>query len=126
MQKLLDPGLNYSYEGTQNVNGINYDLVKITFEKGVGDVSDAYLLYINPQTNLVDQFLFTVQDFGITDPFIMKFEYEEIEGVKLPVKRKYTKSNWKGEVLEEPWNDEIMSDIKFHNGFKKSNFDKPQ
>lgn len=126
MQKLLDPGINYTYEGIKNVNGIDYELVRVGFNEGVGDVSDTYLLYINPNTNLVDQFLFSVMDFGVTEPFIMKVEYEEIEGAKLPSARKFTKANWEGEVLEDIWNDEIMTDIKFNNGFNKSDFDKPE
>ncbi len=125
MQKLLDPGINYSYEGTKMVNDIKYDLVRITFDTGVGDVSDTYLLYINPTSKLVDQFLFTLMDFNITDPYLMLVEYEQIDGIKLPVKRKLIKSNWKGDLLEDNWMLEIMSNIKFSNSFKKEDFDKP-
>ena len=125
MPKLLDPGINYSYEGKRKVDETEYDLVKITFEKGVGDVSDTYLVYINPETHLVDQFLFTVMDFNITEPFLMKVEYEEVDGLKLPVKRKATKSNWNGDIMEDVWLEEIMTDIKFNNGFQKSAFNKP-
>ncbi|MGI9534270.1 MAG: DUF6503 family protein, partial [Thermodesulfobacteriota bacterium] len=125
MPKLLDPGINYSYEGKRNVKDIEYDLVKISYESGIGDVSDTYLLYINPETHLVDQFLFTVLDFNITEPFLMKVKYEEIDGVKLPAKRRATQSNWNGEILEDVWIDEIMTDIEFNNGFKRSTFDKP-
>jgi len=125
MSKLLDPGLLYSYEGTRTVGDVEYDLVKINFEVGVGDVSDTYLLYINPRTHLVDQFLFTVMDFGMTTPFLMKVEYEEVAGVKLPAKRKYVASNWAGEVLKDQWSEEMMTDIKFNNGFSKTMFKKP-
>ena len=126
MHKLLDPGLNYIYEGTKNINDIEYDLVKISFDSGVGDASDTYLLYINPNKNLVDQFLFTVMDFNISEPYIMKLNYEEVDGVKLPVKRKYAKSNWDGDILEDSWGEEIMTDIKFNNNFKREDFDKPK
>ena len=102
MHKLLDPGLNYIYEGTKNINDIEYDLVKISFDSGVGDASDTYLLYINPNTNLVDQFLFTVMDFNISEPYIMKLNYEEVDG------------------------EEIMTNIKFNNNFKREDFDKPK
>ena len=125
MQKLQDPGIIYSYEGKRTVDDTEYDIVKISYEQGIGDVSDTYVLYINPQTHLVDRFLFTVMDFNITDPLIMTVEYEEIEGIKLPVKRKLTQSNWEGEIPNEVWVDEIMSEIKFNNGFKKSDFAKP-
>ncbi len=125
MAKLLDPGINYSYKGTRNLNDIEYELVKITFDEGVGDVSDTYLLYINPDTNLVDQFLFTVLDFGVTEPYLMKVGYKETDGVFLPARRIITKSNWNGELLEDPSIQEIMTDIKFKNGFRKQDFKKP-
>lgn len=124
MHKLLDPGLNYIYEGTKNINEIEYDLVKITFDSGVGDISDTYILYINTNTNLVDQFLFTVMDFNISEPYMMKVDYEQIDGVMLPVRRKYAKSNWNGDILEDSWGEEIMTDIKFSNNFKREDFDK--
>ena len=125
MPKLLDPGVNYSYEGKRKVDGIDYELVMITFGDDVGDTSDKYLLYINPETHLVDQFLFTVMAFDIKDPYLMKVEYEEVSGINLPVRKKLTKSNWKGEILEETWTEETMTDIKFNNGFNKSDFNKP-
>ncbi|NIP30073.1 MAG: hypothetical protein GTN59_05765, partial [Candidatus Dadabacteria bacterium] len=118
MQKLLDPGIIYTYGGKKTVNGIDYDTVKIEFESGVGDVSDTYLLYINRNTNLIDQFLFTVMNFNITEPYLMKLEYEEVNGLLLPAKRKLTKSNWNGDILEDSWTHEIMTEIKFNNNFK--------
>ncbi len=126
MQKLLDPGLTYSYERQKTVGDINYDLVKVSFDPGVGDVSDTYLLYINPHTKLVDQFLFTVMDFNVTEPYIMRVKYEELNGVLLPANRKLTKSNWNGDILGDDWTEEIMTDIKFNNGFRKEDFDKPE
>ncbi len=125
MFKLLDPGLNYEYNGTQNVNGADYDLVKIAFGEGIGDAQDTYVLYINPETKLVEQFLFTVMDFGIVEPFLMKVEYEEIQGLKLPAKRKYVKANWEGEPQNDEWTAEISTNIKFNNGFDRSMFEKP-
>ncbi|MEO0812117.1 MAG: hypothetical protein AAFY60_04575, partial [Myxococcota bacterium] len=52
MQKLADPGIQYSYEGKRGHQGVSYDLVKIGFESGIGEVQDAYVLYINPETHL--------------------------------------------------------------------------
>ncbi len=126
MHKLMDPGLSYAHKGTRTVDGIEYDLIEIGFNAGVGDVQDTYLLYINPKTRLVDQFLFTVLDFGRKDPLLMKVEYEEIDGVKLPAKRKYTPANWEGvPEKEDSWTDEISTNIKFNNGFKREMFEKP-
>ncbi len=125
MFKLLDPGLHYEYGGTKNVDGTDYDLVKITFGEEIGDVQDTYVLYINPETKLVDQFLFTVMDFSMAEPHLMQVEYEEVQGIKLPAKRKYVRANWDGEPQNDEWTAEISTNIKFNNGFDRSLFEKP-
>ncbi len=122
MQKLLDPGIIYTYEGKEKVNGIEYDLVQVTYEPGVGDVSDIYTLYINPETHLVDRFYFTVLDFGITDPILMEVEYKQFEGVKLPVVRKFNATVPDIGTMNI---EEIMTGLKFNNGLDKSLFDEP-
>jgi len=122
MQKLLDPGIIYSYKGKEKVEEVEYDLVQISYEPGIGDVSDTYTLYLNPETNLVDRFYFTVMDFGITDPILMKVEYEQFDSVKLPVKREFS-----AEVPQVGTMNivEIMSELKFNNSLDKTAFDKP-
>ena len=122
MPKLLDSGVNYRFAGMRQVDGVGYNVVEITFDDGIGDTSDKFVLYINSETHLVDQFLFTMTAFDITEPQLMKIEYQEISGVILPVKRRYTKSNWKGEIIDNNWTEEIMIDIKFNNGFNESSF----
>ena len=124
--KLLDPGIRYSYEGQREVDGKPYELVKVSFDAGVGDVADTYLLYVNPRSWRVDQFLFTVLDFGKTDPFLMEVEYERVEGVLLPVRRRYTTSDWSGRVSEDAeWTDEVSVGIRFANGFGSALFAPP-
>lgn len=125
MYKLLDPGINYDHKGARSVDGISYDLVEITFDKGVGDVQDTYLLYINPKTKLVDCFLFTVMDFNVTTPMLMLVEYETIDGLTLPVTRKFTRSNWQGEIVGDVWTEELMRDIKFNNSLARELFSPP-
>ncbi|MGB5683939.1 MAG: DUF6503 family protein [Polyangiales bacterium] len=124
--KLLDPGLQYEYAGRRKVGDTTYELVKVTFDAGVGDVSDTYLLYINPNSWRVDQFLFTVLDFGKTEPLLMMVEYERVDGVLLPTKRRYTASDWSGQSTEDAkWTDEISVGIRFGNGFDESLFARP-
>ena len=113
MFKLLDQGSYLHYKGKRSLNGIKYDLVELTYADGVGDVSDIYLLYVNPTTKLIDTFLFTVLDFGLTDPLIMEVEYQTVDGITLPLKRRYTKANWDGKVLDDQWTDEISFGVKF-------------
>lgn len=122
MQKLLDPGIKYAYKGTRSEKGVAYDLVEISFGEGVGDASDKYLLYVNPNTKLIDRFLFTVMSFNVTEPFMMEVEYETVEGIKLPTKRRYTKSNWDGKILDPNWTDELSTNIRFKNGFSTEMF----
>ncbi|CAM2070009.1 hypothetical protein SCOR_31835 [Sulfidibacter corallicola] len=121
MFKLLDPGMFYKYKGTQQIDGITYDLVEVGFETGIGDAQDTYVLYINPYTHIVDQFLFTVMDFGVKDPLLMRVKYQTVDGVMLPSVRHYTPSNWEAEPGDK-WMLEIMQDIKFNNGFKRATF----
>ena len=122
MQKLLDPGLQYEYVKEQTINNTTYDVIKVSFN--TSKPSDIYQLYINKETKLVDQFLFTVMDFGRTEPMLMIMEYEQVEDLLIPTKRKYKKSNWDAEVTEEPWILVNWTDIKFNNGLTKADFKK--
>ncbi len=126
MPKLLDPGVRHTYEGDREVGAQTYHVVKVGFEPGTGDVQDTYVLFIHPETKLVDRFLFTVLDFGISDPLLMTVEYEEHHGLKLPARRKYAPATWDGTVKQPAeWTDEIMTDIRFNNGFDAASFQPP-
>lgn len=139
MQKLLDPGVRLAYEGQRTVDGRDYDIVRMTFDAppgpgagagpgagpGAGMASDTYLLYINPRTGLIDQFLFTVVDFGMVDePLLMRVKYERFIGVMIPTDRRYTRSNWAGQVLGDVWIEEICEDVRFGVGIDPSIFEK--
>ena len=124
-QKLLDPNLIYEYLGEQNINEISYDIVKISFEPKDDKPTDIYQIYINKKTQLVDQFLFTVADFGVVEePFIMQMEYEEVDGILVPSKRKYKKSTWNAAITQEPWITVDWTNISFNNGLTQSDFRK--
>lgn len=123
MPKLLDPGVNYEYLGEKTIDTTEYEVVKISFTSEENKPTDIYQLYINKNTVLVDQFLFTVADFGKMEiPNLMKLEYEEVEGLLLPTKRLYKKSNWEAEVTDKPWIKVTWSNIQFNNGLTKENF----
>jgi peroxiredoxin len=125
MQKLLDPGLNYEHLGEETIEHTNYDIVKITFNSSDEKPTDIYHLYINKETLLVDQFLFTVADFGKMEiPNLMTLEYEEIEGILLPTKRKYKKSTWDAAADSTEWINVTWSNIIFNNDFTKESFKK--
>lgn len=121
--KLLDPGLNYEYIGEKTIDGSAYDIVKVSFNSPADKPTDIYQLYINKQTSLADQFLFTVADFGVMDtPLLMKIEYEKIGDILIPTKRTYKKSTWDAVVSDDPWIKVTWSNIKFDNGLSKADF----
>ncbi len=122
-QKLTDPGLKYEYLGEKVIDNKNFDIVKVSFDLKNNKPTDIYQLYINKKTGLVDQFLFTVADYGVVEtPLLMQLEYEKVEDLLIPTKRKYKKSNWEAEVMETPWILVNWSNIKFNNNFKKEDF----
>lgn len=122
-QKLLDPGLNYEYLGEKQIQDIVYDIVKVSFDSPVDKPTDIYQVYINRETGLVDQFLFTVADFGIMDtPSLMEVEYEEVDGILIPTKRRYKRSDWDATVSDQPWISVNWTDIKFNNGLTVTDF----
>jgi hypothetical protein len=125
MQKLLDPGLNYSYLGDITIKNSAYNIVKVSFQSQGDKPTDIYQLYINQETKLVDQFLFTVADFGKMEiPNLMKLQYEKVGGMLIPTKRRYKKSNWNAEVSDDPWINVTWSDIQFNRGLSVKEFAK--
>lgn len=111
--KLQDQGVNLEYGGFKKVEGRDYDLVKVTFGNSVGDAQDTYIIYINRRTKLVDQFLFTIVAFGVTEPKLMKVKYDTINGIKIPYDRIYTDANWEGDVVGKEWVATFWSNIQF-------------
>lgn len=62
--KLRDPGTHLKYDKTVTEGGNTYDVLSLTFDKGVGLTSDDhYWLYINQKTHMIDkwQYLLTGQ-----------------------------------------------------------------
>jgi len=124
-QKLLDPDLNYEYLGEKEIDATKFDIVKVSFESKNDKPTDIYQLYINKETGIVDQFLFTVADFGVfEEPLLMQVKYENIDGFLIPSKRKYKKSTWDAEVTDAPWILVDWSNIKFDNNLKREEFTK--
>ncbi len=122
-QKLMDPGLKYTYLKEDIVDGRNYDVVEVGFGSEDGKPTDIYHLWINKETSLVDQFLFTVADFGkMETPNLMKVQYEEVDGLLLPTKRMYTKADWDGNNINDEWVHVEWSNIQFDTGVSKASF----
>jgi hypothetical protein len=121
--KLLDGGTRHQMLSPQKVGDIEYQRVEMTFDANVGDVSDKYVLYINPTTNRVDQFLFTALSFGIVDPMLMTVTYKDVDGFAVPAERRFAPADWEGVKKMDGWlATELSTDIKFNNGFDEHAF----
>ena len=126
MYKLLDPGTQYEQKADRTVKGIDYKVVEVSFGADVGDAQDTYLLYLNPETKLVDQFLFTVMEFNHAEPLLMEVKYEKVNGLQWPTYRRYAQSNWEGVLVEDAtWTEEISQNLRFDNGFETAMFVPP-
>ena len=107
----------YSYF---NRNFINY---KVDVEKGNGaNLKLMYganelptLLFINQKTYLIDFFLFTVMDFNISKPKLMEVKYQNIDGLLLPVFRRYSSAvSWEDPTSSDSkWVEEMCSNVQF-------------
>ena len=51
--KILDPGVRVSYEGMKDADGASWETLRVSFEKVGLTPGDNYLLYIDPDTKLV-------------------------------------------------------------------------
>ncbi|MFS4467178.1 DUF6503 family protein [Maribacter sp. 2210JD10-5] len=118
--KLNDKGTIATYMGQEDYNNTTYDKVEITYDAAITgkEQNDAYILYVNPETKLVDRFYFSLPFLGVNAPVIIaNYEYEEIEGQKIATKRTYFMPNEKGEYGEDPNIVQTLTNVKFNNGF---------
>ena len=120
--KIGDPGTIYKYLGQEEVDGKKYDKVSVAYdaEKTGKEANDSYILYVNPETKLVDQFYFSLPAWKINDPvLLMKVEYTEIDGVQVSTTRyAYLPDGKTGEYPETPSITQKTTNVKFNNGFK--------
>jgi hypothetical protein len=123
--KLTDQGAIHKNIGKEIVNSIEYDKVGVTYdsEKVGKEVNDGYILYINPNTGLVDQFLFSLPAFNVFEPVLkMVVEYDEVNGLILPLKRKIYQPDGQGGYGIEPAIVQESLNVKFKNGFTPDSF----
>ncbi|MEK6154643.1 DUF6503 family protein [Flavobacteriaceae bacterium 3-367] len=120
--KLNDKGTLASYQGQEVYDGKSYDKLEVTYDPEITgkEQNDTYILYVNPETKLIDRFYFSLPFLGVNDPVIIaNYEYEEVDGQMIATKRSYFMPNDKGEYGEDPSIVQTLSNIKFNNGFTK-------
>jgi hypothetical protein len=124
MFKLDNPGALYEYMGKEAVDGTSYDKVSVSYDAAVTgkEQNDTYVLYVNPETKMVDQFLFSLPIQGVNEPLIlMKMKYEEINGLQIATQRHIYMPGPNG-YAAEPNLVQTSSDVKFNNGFTTEAF----
>jgi hypothetical protein len=61
--KLQDPGVNLTYSGSEEVDGVRYEKLQLTFGQNVGlTPGDRYWVYINPQSGLIERWGYVLQN----------------------------------------------------------------
>jgi len=123
MYKLDDPGTVHKYLGQENINGINYDKVNLTYDPAVvgKEVNDEYILYFNPKTKLIDIFMFSLPAIDVNEPVLkMEVEYSKIDDIYVATKRVASFPDKDGNYA--PGLEQTTKDVKFNNRFKSSDF----
>lgn len=117
--KLNDKGTVAKYLGQEEYDGKVYDKVHVTYNPEVTgkEQNDIYILYVNPETKLVDRFFFSLPFLGVEEPVIIaNYEYEDIDGQMISTKRSYFMPSEQG-YSDEPNLVQTMTNVKFGNGF---------
>lgn len=121
--KLNDKATVAKYLGQEDYNGTTYDKVHVTYDPEITgkEQNDIYIVYINPETKLIDRFYFSLPFLGIEEPIIIaNYEYEDIDGQLVSTKRSYFMPSPEG-YSEEPNLVQTMTNVTFNNGFTVEN-----
>lgn len=126
MFKFQDPGVIANYNGRKEHKGKLYDMIDISYDSTVTGKAqnDAYVLYVNPETHLVDYFNFSLPALGVNVPALhAELTYEEIDGIQVVTKRMmYTPNPETGEMGVMV--DQELKNVSFNNGFDKESLAK--
>ena len=87
---LADPGIVYEKLPNKTIKGQTYEVLKISYQSGVGDApDDYYIAHFNTKTHLMDWLLYTVTYYSSekSEKFsALHYEWQEINGLFVPSK----------------------------------------
>lgn len=115
---LKDPGVNVTYMGKASPDGLEYDLLKISYGSDVGlSAEDLYFLYLDPISHQLKILTYTVSYFDKTNDKVNSakkyLDYQDVQGILMPGKMENYR--WiDGKIGENSNRDRVIKDIKFH------------
>jgi len=121
--KLNNKATIAKYLGQEEYNGIQYDKVEVSYDPAITgkEQNDMYIIYVNPETKLIDRFYFSLPFLGVNEPVIIaNYFYENIKGQMISTKRTYFMPSENG-YSEEPNLIQTLTDITFDNNFSAEN-----
>jgi len=87
---LADPGINYEVLPQKEIEGQLYNVLKISYQAGVGDApDDYYIAHFNTTTNRMDWLLYTVTYYSgeKSEKYnALKYDWQEMNGLWIPSK----------------------------------------
>lgn len=127
MYKLVDPGAIHKRLPNRTYKGKEYQIVEVTYGANIGDAQDRMIIYMDPETKLVNNFLFVNSFMGETEPRMMEVSnYKDFNGLKFHTYMRYEPADWEGNILPGIQRAEkFFKDIRFNTGIDKSLFEKP-
>ncbi len=129
---LGDEGVRLEALETDTLNGEQHDLIKVTFEDGVGDApDDYYILYLNPDSGKVAAYRYVVSypayfpDGGHTPEKIMVLDGEqEVNGIFFP--EGYETFMWEDQQKGDYVTNITLSDLSFLPDLPQTYFEVPR
>lgn len=121
--KLDSKAVIAKYLGQEEYNGIQYDKVEVSYDPAITgkEQNDMYIIYVNPETKLIDRFYFSLPFLGVNEPVIIaNYYYENVKGLMISTKRTYFMPSENG-YSEEPNLVQTLTDITFDNNFTLEN-----
>lgn len=113
-----DPGVNYELLPDEELDGETYDMVRVSFDEGVGDADDYYVTYVDRETGLVRAIRYVVTFGGRPPGGETLFYYEDYnteQGLTVPTRfRGYGFSDGeRGSFRNEAWATDIDFGVPF-------------
>jgi len=112
---LADPGVNYEVLEDISIDSKRYNVLKTTFDDGIGDASgDHYILYTDPQTNKIAFITYSVTYFDsskATSYKALRYKWAENNGILAPT-----------EMSGYKWENNAFGDFRYSNPVNKLNY----